>query len=51
MFLSYHQAQLLIDDLWQAGVRPTDKVDDKGELKATKYHLEDMRRLVEWKAN
>lgn len=44
--LSMEDAQTLMNDLWHCGIRPTDGVDSPGELKATKYHLEDMRKLV-----
>lgn len=40
-------AQTLLDDLWNCGLRPTDGVDSPGELRATKYHLEDMRKLLD----
>ena len=38
--------QKLMDDLWNAGIRPTDAGDSAGALTATKAHLEDMRKLV-----
>jgi hypothetical protein len=44
--LTNEQAQQLMDDLYFAGVRPSDLRDSSGELKATKYHLEDMRQLA-----
>ena len=40
------QAQLLMDDLWNCGLRPTEGVGSVGQLKATQNHLADMRRLV-----
>lgn len=43
--LSAEQATELMDALWKEGVRPTG-VGSPGELGATKYHLEDMRKLV-----
>ncbi|MCG3207302.1 MAG: hypothetical protein FOGNACKC_00902 [Anaerolineae bacterium] len=39
------QAQVLMDELWNCGVRPSD-VGSAGQLEAVKYHLEDLRRLV-----
>ena len=39
-------AQQLMDELYRAGVRPTEAADNTGELKGTKAHLADMRRLV-----
>jgi len=40
------KAQLLMDDLWNCGIRPTEGSGSAGSLKATEYHLEDMRKLV-----
>lgn len=39
-------AQILMDDLWNAGVRPTEGSGSAGALRAVERHLEDMRRLV-----
>lgn len=39
-------AQRLMDDLWAAGVRPTEGSGSAGALAATQKHLEDMRTLV-----
>ena len=39
-------AQTLMDDLWQAGLRPTEGTGSAGSLAATERHLKDMRRLV-----
>jgi hypothetical protein len=44
--LRMEEAQLLMDNMWDAGVRPSQSVGTAGQLDATKYHLEDMRRLV-----
>jgi hypothetical protein len=44
--ISHIMAQQLMDELYRAGVRPTEAADNAGELKGTKAHLEDMRRLV-----
>ncbi len=38
--------QAALDAAWQAGLRPSRGVEEIGELKATRSHLEDMRRLV-----
>ena len=40
------QAQLLMDDLWNCGIRPTEGTGSAGAMAATERHLEDMRRLV-----
>ena len=39
-------AQSLMDALWQCGIRPTNGEGSGGQLAATQYHLEDMRKLV-----
>lgn len=44
--LSIASAQLLMDDLWQAGIRPSEGTGSAGALLATQKHLEDMRKLV-----
>lgn len=38
--------QAALDAAWQAGLRPSRGLEEVGELKATRSHLEDMRRLV-----
>lgn len=43
--LSNDDARGLMDELWRAGVRPTEH-GSPGQLAATERHLEDMRRLV-----
>ena len=40
------EAQVLMDDLWASGIRPTDGKATPGALKATERHLEDMRKIV-----
>lgn len=44
--LTKHESQILIDDLWNAGLRPTEGTGSAGALAATQKHLEDMRTLV-----
>lgn len=39
-------AQRLMDELWQAGVKPSQSIGSAGQVEAIKYHLEDMRKLV-----
>ena len=39
-------AQRLVNSLWAAGVRPSSTKESSTALEATKYHLEDMRRLA-----
>lgn len=39
-------AQVLMDDLWNAGLRPTEGTGSAGSLKATERHLEDMRKIA-----
>ena len=44
--LEREKAQALMDDLWNAGLRPTEGTGSAGSLAATQRHLEDMRTLV-----
>jgi len=44
--LTKDQAQVLMDDLWTAGIRPTEGSGSAGSLKATQDHLEDMRKIA-----
>lgn len=39
-------AQVLMDELWNCGLRPTEGTGSAGALAATQRHLEDMRTLV-----
>jgi hypothetical protein len=39
-------AQNLMDELWNIGLRPAGGRGSAGQLDAIKYHLEDMRKLV-----
>lgn len=40
------EAQQFMDELWRAGIRPTEGAGSVGQLGAVKAHLEDMRTLV-----
>lgn len=44
--LQVHEAQQLMDELWQCGLRPSEGTGSAGQLAATQRHLEDMRTLV-----
>lgn len=44
--LSAEDAQRFIDELWHAGLRPTEGSGSAGALAATQRHLEDFRHLV-----
>ena len=39
-------AQLLMDELWRCGLRPSEGTGSAGALAAVQYHLEDMRRIA-----
>jgi hypothetical protein len=39
-------AQILMDDLWNVGIRPTEGSGSAGSLHATENHLNDMRKIV-----
>lgn len=40
------EARRLMDDLWRAGVRPTDGSGSSGQLAATERHLADMKLIA-----
>lgn len=40
------QAQVLMDNLWDCGLRPSEGSGSAGALMAAQLHLEDMRRIV-----
>ena len=42
MKITRETAQLLFDDLWYCGFRPSGGVHNEGQLKATQDHLKDM---------
>ena len=44
--LSNTAAQTLMDDLWGAGLRPTEGSGSAGSLRATEKHLNDLRKIV-----
>lgn len=44
--LSMDAARQLMDDLWACGIRPSQGVDNAGQLKATENHLKDMQQLA-----
>lgn len=39
-------AQQLMDELWRAGIRPTEGEGSAGQLAAVRDHLKDLQRLV-----
>jgi hypothetical protein len=39
-------AQVLMNDLWRAGLRPTEGSESVGSLLATQKHLADMREIA-----
>lgn len=44
--LATPDAQRLMDELWNVGIRPSEGVGSAGQLAATERHLADMRELV-----
>lgn len=46
MRLSADECQQFMDELWRAGIRPTEGAGSVGQLGAVQRHLEDMRTLV-----
>lgn len=39
-------AQTLMDDLWHAGLRPTEGTGSAGAMRATEAHLADLRKIT-----
>jgi len=46
MKIPFKEGQVLMDDLWQAGIRPTEGTGSAGSLRATEKHLSDMRKIA-----
>lgn len=46
LVLNQNAAQTLMDDLWNCGIRPTEKVGTVGQLQATEKHLQDMQKIA-----
>lgn len=46
MSLPVPTAQILMDELWRCGIRPTEGTGSAGSLAATERHLEDMRAIA-----
>ena len=44
--IPFGSAQTLMDQMWDAGLRPSQSVGSAGQVESMKHHLEDMRRLV-----
>ena len=40
------QAQVLMDDLWLVGLRPSEGTGSAGSLKATQNHLSDLKTIL-----
>lgn len=45
-FLDLNAAQVLMDDLWSAGIRPTEGGGSAGSMSAVQEHLKDLRRML-----
>lgn len=46
MAMSKDDLQALMDEIWNAGIRPTEGSGSAGSLAATERHLADMRAIV-----
>jgi len=44
--LDLSDAQMIVDELWNCGIRPSEGVGSAGQLAATQDHLQDMREIV-----
>ena len=47
-YLNDWEAQVLLDDLWAAGIRPSRGVASAGALDEAHEHIETLRRMVRW---
>ena len=46
MVMSLETAQLLMDELWACGLRPSEGTGSAGSLAATERHLKDMKTIA-----
>ena len=46
MVMTDGEAQELMDELWRAGLRPSEGAGSAGSLAATERHLKDMQRIA-----
>ena len=46
MLIEIQQAQQLMDELWQCGLRPSEGTGSAGSLAATERHLKDMQTIA-----
>jgi len=44
--IDVNQAQRLMDDLWECGIRPSEGSGSAGSLAATERHLADMKKIA-----
>jgi hypothetical protein len=44
--LDFTEAQRLMDELWNCGLRPSEGTGSAGAMAATERHLKDLQRLV-----
>lgn len=44
--LRVEQAQVLMDDLWNAGIRPTEGAGSAGAMRAAERHIQDLRAVA-----
>jgi hypothetical protein len=45
-YMGPREAQVLMDDLWRCGIRPTEGAGSAGAMAATQKHLEDMTQIA-----
>lgn len=46
MRLTSKEAQMLVDELWHCGIRPSEGAGSAGSLAATEKHLADMQKIA-----
>lgn len=47
-YLQDWEAQVILDDLWQSGMRPSQGVASAGALDEAHEHIATLRRMVKW---
>lgn len=46
LMINHTHAQVLMDDLWNAGIRPTDGAGTAGAMRAAERHIADLRQIA-----
>lgn len=47
--ITEQEAQILMNDLWDSGIRPSEAKGNAGQMATTQKHLDDMRKIAFYK--